>query len=478
MDCRARSSWDGPGLWRDGDEGDCIRMERAEVPRCGCGERWVRFAPTFRNRSRRHERPRVRTPARHDPFAALRQPDFLLFSFGRFTATAGQGMLHAAIAWQVYLISGSALQLGMLGLVRLVPQLLAALYAGAVADSFDRKRIVLLAQIVPVGCSAILLATTVAQTIDLRLIYMLVLATALANAFENPARQALLPSIVRRETFQNAITVSQTIQSLASVSGPALAGVTIAFFTVSGAYAAHVVLLVISIIGIALLHPRPIEGERRAVSMEAIKEGLQFVWHRQILLGSMTLDLFAVIFGGATALLPVYATTVLHVGSVGYGILVSSLDAGALVAAVILVAVPQVQHTGRVLMYSIAAFGLGTVVFGLSTWFPLSVAAYMFIGMADQVGLVMRHTTVQLATPDALRGRVSSVSGLFSGTSNQLGAVESGFVAAATSAVFAVVSGGIGCLAVLGVVAVLIPELRSYRVDDVARAEAESPAAS
>lgn len=279
---------------------------------------------------------------------------------------------------------------------------------------------------------------------------------------------------MRRETFQNAITVSQTIQSLAAVSGPALAGLTIALFTVSGAYAAHIALLGVSVVGVALLHPCPIEGERRAVSMESIKEGLRFVWHRQILLSSMTLDLFAVIFGGATALLPVYATDVLHVGSVGYGILTASVDAGALVAATILVAMPQVQRTGRVLMLSIAAFGLGTIAFGLSRSFPLSVAIYMCIGMADQIGLVMRHTAIQIATPDALRGRVSSVSGLFSGTSNQLGAVESGFVAALTSATFAVVSGGIGCLAVLGIVAATMPELRAYRVDSGTPVEART----
>jgi hypothetical protein len=270
---------------------------------------------------------------------------------------------------------------------------------------------------------------------------------------------------VDRETFQNAITVGQSIQSLASVTGPAVAGFTIAYIGLGGAYAVHITLLVLAIVTIALVRPRPIELNVGGASIAAIKEGVRFVWHRQTLLGSMTLDLFAVIFGGATALLPVYATDVLHVGAFGYGMLAASLDAGALLMAVALVVLPQVQRTGRALMFAVGAFGVGTVVFGLSRWFPLSIAAYMFLGAADQVSLVMRHTTIQLVTPDTLRGRVSSVGALFSGTSNQLGAVESGFVAAATSATFAVVSGGIGCLVVLAIVALTMPGLRSYRVD-------------
>ena len=181
----------------------------------------------------------------------------------------------------------------------------------------------------------------------------------------------------------------------------------------------------------------------------------------------MTLDMFAVVFGGAQALLPVYARDILQVGEVGYGILAASLNAGALLMSIVMVLMPTVQRTGRVLLLSIGAFGVATIAFGASRSFPLSVAAYMAVGMADQVSVVLRQTTIQLATPDYLRGRVTAVGQLFIGTSNPLGAMESGFVAAATSATFAVVSGGIGCLAVLALVAARMPELRRYTIRHV-----------
>ncbi len=399
---------------------------------------------------------------RHDPLAALRQPNFLLFVAGRFSSGTAQTMLQTAIAWQVYRISGSALQLGVLGLVRFLPALGLTLVAGAVADGHDRRRIVQLAQLVPLGCSLVLFTATRADAISLPLIYGMVLLIGVASAFENPARQALLPSVVSRETFANALTVNQTVQSLAFVTGPASAGLVIALVSVSGAYAVNVVLGAASVVLLMLLRPRAPEG-RRDVSFAAIKEGVQFVWHRQVLLGCMTLDMFAVIFGGASALLPIYATSILNVGPRGYGLLTASLELGALLMSFALVALPPIQRPGRALMIAVAGFGLGTIVFGFSRSFPLSLAAYLFVGMADQVSVVMRQTTVQLATPDEIRGRVSSVNMLFIGASNQLGAVESGFVAALTSATFAVVSGGVGCLAALAAVAARMPQLRDYR---------------
>jgi MFS family permease len=402
---------------------------------------------------------------RHDPLAALRQPSFALFASGRFAAAAAQTLLHAAIAWQVYEISGSVLQLALLGLARFVPQLLATLVAGAAADSFDRKRIVLAAEVVPAVCSLVLIAATESGEPGLPLIYGLVVLIGLASAFENPARQALLPSVVTKETFANAIMVSATIQSLAFAIGPAVAGITIALLGVSGAYAVNAGLMLVAMGTLVFLHPRPLEAPRRALSYEALKEGVQFVWHRQPLLGSMTLDMFAVILGGATALLPVYASDILDVGPLGYGLLVASLDVGALLMSVILVVLPPVQRTGRALLLAVAGFGLATIVFGLSRSLPLSIAAYMAVGMTDQISVVMRQTTVQLSTPDELRGRVSAVNMLFIGTSNQLGAVESGLLAAATSATFAVVSGGVACLGVVGVVAAKMPELRDYKIE-------------
>ena len=413
---------------------------------------------------------------RHDPLAALRQPNYALFAGGRLASATAMTMLNAAIAWQVYEISGSAFQLGMLGLARFFPSLGMSLVGGAVADSHDRKQIVQLAQLVPLATSATLYLATVQDFVELPLFYGLVLLLALAAAFENPARQALVPQVVSREAFANAIVVNSTIQSLGFVTGPALGGLLIGFSGVDTAYVAHMAFIGTSVVAVSLLRPRPVEGARRAVGLESIREGVSFVRRRQVLLGAMTLDMFAVIFGGAQALLPIYAKDILEVGPKGYGILSASLEAGALVMAVWLVVLPPIRQAGRALLITVALFGLGTIVFGLSRNFYLSVAVYMFIGMADQVSVVLRQTTVQLSTPAELRGRVSSVNMLFIGASNQLGAVESGLVAALTNATFAVVSGGMGCLAVVGLVWAKLPELRRYEVQPNRVAEGENQA--
>lgn len=406
----------------------------------------------------------------HDPLAALRQPSFAAYAAARLASAVAMTLLNAAILYHVYQLTGSAFQLAFIGLARFLPSLGLTLVGGAVADARNRKVIVMAALCVPAAASAALFAATAGGTVSAPLIYGLVLAVAVAAAFENPARQALLPQLVTPETFPNAIVVSSTIQSLGFVTGPALAGLCIALAGVEAAYAVHAALVLLAIGLTALLRPRPIAGPRRAVSLAAIREGLQFVIRRQPIVGAMTLDMFAVIFGGAQALLPIYATDILGVGGVGYGILAASLEAGALLMSVVLIFLPPIRPAGRVLLITVALFGLGTIVFGLSRNFYLSVATYAAIGMADQVSVVLRQTIIQLATPDDLRGRVSSVNMLFIGASNQLGAVESGLVAGLVNATFAVVSGGIGTLAVVAIVAARLPGLRRYRIEPRVRA--------
>ncbi|MCC6382581.1 MAG: MFS transporter [Dehalococcoidia bacterium] len=401
---------------------------------------------------------------RHDPFSAVRQPNFALYALSLVLSSVGATSLQAAVAWQVYDVSRSTLQLGVLGLVQFAPSLFMTLVAGAVADSYDRKRVVLLAKGGLLAAITTLTVVSAGGPPGLPAVYALVLGVALASAFETPARQALVPSLVTAETFPHAITTSSTIQQLGFVSGPALAGLLISLRGVAAAYLLASILTAGSLAAVSLLRPRPDGRSRRGVTLGSIKEGVQFVWRRQVLLGAMTLDMFAVIFGGASALLPVYAKDIPHVGARGYGLLAASLDLGAVLMSFGLVFLPPVKRTGRALLIAVACFGLATMLFGVSRSFPLSLAAYMAVGMADQVSVVMRQTTIQLATPDALRGRVSAVNMLFIGASNRLGAVESGFVAAATSATFAVVSGGAGCLAVFGLVAAKMPELRAYRI--------------
>jgi MFS family permease len=395
--------------------------------------------------------------------------DFYIFLVTRFASGTAMTLLRSAVAWHIYSLSHSAFHLGMIGIVQFVPALLLTLVGGAVADSYDRRRIINAAQVVNLLAGGVLLNATYRGQSALLTLYAAAMVISCAGAFENPARAALLPELVGRERFPRAVTIASTNQALAFASGPALGGLAIAGGGIGAAYATFLTLVAVAFLGILLLRAAPKDGSaRRAVSLSAIREGIQFVWQRPIVLGCMALDMFAVIFGGATALLPIYAKEILHVGARGYGLLTSSLELGALAAAALMMLRPPVQAAGRALLGAVVVYGAATIVFGLSRWLPLSLAAYVAAGMADQVSVVMRSTAIQLSTPDELRGRVSSVNLLFIGASNQLGAAESGFVAAVTSAPFAVVSGGIGCLIVVAIVATRLPELRRYRVQRAA----------
>jgi MFS family permease len=389
---------------------------------------------------------------------------FWIYVGSRFCAATAMTMLRAAIAWHVFHVSQSAFYLGLVGLVQFVPAASLTLVGGAVADAYDRPTVMRLAQLPLIACGALLWLATGRDAVSLWVLYAAVFSVSVSFAFDSPARQALVPSLVPLEVFPRAVTYSSTAQALAFATGPAVAGLAIAGGGVRLAYALYAGLVALNLLGLGFVRPVRDTQERRAPSLQAVREGLAFVRSNPLILGCMALDMFAVIFGGATALLPIYATEILQVGARGYGLLSSSLEIGALISAVVMMLRPTVSHTGRALFAAVAVYGVATIVFGLSRAFPLSVAAYMVAGMADQVSVVMRQTTIQLSTPDSLRGRVSAVNMIFIAASNQLGAVESGFVAAATSATFAVVSGGLGCLAVLAVVAWKIPELRRYRL--------------
>jgi len=370
--------------------------------------------------------------------------------------------LQALILWQVFAISGSALSLAIVGLVGFLATLASSLLGGVVVDAYDRRTVLIGSQIVPILGSLGMLAAIHTDRVSLELIYALVLVTGLAQSFESPARQAILPAIVPRWQFSRALTMNSAVSSFTSITGPALGGILIATAGIGATYAAHVALVLLSLLALLPLRLPAHRGGAR-IEVAAIREGLAFVWHRPVLLGAMTLDMFAVLFGGARALLPVYATQVLQTGAVGYGLLSASIEVGTLIMALVLVVLPPPTNTGRVLLASVAAFGLATIVFGASASLPLSIVAYAFVGMADQVSMVMRHNTIQLNTPDALRGRVTAVSSVFISASNELGALESGLVAAVAGAVFAVVSGGIACVGVVGLITWRIPSLRRYQ---------------
>jgi MFS family permease len=372
-------------------------------------------------------------------------------------------LLRAAVAWQVYEVSGSTFYLGLLGLTQFLPALALNLIGGAVADAYDRKRLVMIFQMVPAVCSTALAWLSLSRQASLGVLFAAVVAVASAAAFESPARAALLPQLVERRLFPIAVAVHSTIQMGAFVTGPVLMGFAVHLGGIALPYALHAALMVLGIAAMSLVRPLEAASADGRVHWGAIVEGLRYVRHQPVVLGCMTLDMFAVLFGGATALLPVYATDILHVGPRGYGVLASALEIGSVLAAVVMLTLPPVRRTGLALIWAVVGFAISTIVFGLSRFYPLSLAAYLAAGVSDYLSVVMRGTAIQLTTPDALRGRVSAVNLIFIGASNQLGAAESGFVAAATSPTFSVVSGGVASLLVAILVAWRNPALRRYR---------------
>lgn len=398
--------------------------------------------------------------------AVFRDGTFRWFLASRFFSGTATTLLRAAIAWHVKHLAPegeAAFYLGLLGLVQFLPVMPFSLVAGAVADAVDRRRLVQTAQAVPLLCSLWLLHATLSGTVGLALLYTLVTISAVAWVFESPARASILPQLVPREHFPRAVTVMSTAVWLAFSTGPMLMGFAVDRAGLAAPYLIHVALVVGSLTSLLKLPPLP-SADGARVTWRAIREGMSFVWRNPIVLGCMTLDMFAVILGGASALLPIYAADILGVGAKGYGLLSGSLELGALAMSALLIFLPTIRRAGPALLVAVSLYGIATVVFGLSTWFPLSVLVYMGVGMADAVSVVLRGTVIQLATPDELRGRVSSLNFIFIGASNQLGAAESGFLASLTSPQFAVVFGGLGCLVVVALVAWRMPELRGYRI--------------
>ncbi len=396
-------------------------------------------------------------------FALLgRRPAVRRWVTARVCSGAAVTLLRASFLWQIYDLTKSPAMLGLTGLLSFVPAPVSSLLGGAIADAVDRRKVILVAQAVALVCALFLTFSDASSSIVP--LIALVVTNAAATAFEAPARQAMLPNLVPRDEFARAVTVMATAQSLAFMTGPALAGVLIGHGGVRFAFGVASALYVASIFFVRGLPTNaPTEAGLRGVSVAALREGLTFVLRNRPVLGAMTLDLFAVIFGGASALLPVYANDILAVGPRGYGVLTSALEVGAVLTSVLLLVLPPIRRVGRAIVLGVAVYGIATVGFGLSTVFPLSVALYALVGMADQVSVVSRAQVVQMSTPDELRGRVSSVNMVFIGASNQLSAAEAGFVAALTSPKVSVVSGGAMVLVVVLAVMVLVPALYRWR---------------
>ena len=408
---------------------------------------------------------KTRAPSRA-PFAAFKHRDFTFFQIMRFTATVGQQMQSVAIGWQVYAITGRAIDLGYVGLVQFLPALLLALVTGHTADIFDRRRILVAQNCVLVLCAAALYylsASDFLSTHGVLPIYAVLLVLGTARAFAGPAGSALLPSLVPKEHFSNAVAWSSTTWQVATIVGPALGGLVFGFENgAATVYASFGGLMVAALICNLMMrsHPFTPDGNGADSRWQRLLAGVHYVRKNQILLGAISLDLFAVLLGGAVALLPVYAKDILHVGPVGLGILRSAPSIGASAMAVYLAFRPLERRAGKSMLVGVFVFGLATCVFGVSTNFYLSLTMLILIGAADLISVYVRHTLVQLRTPEAMRGRVSAVNQVFIGASNELGEFESGITANWWGTVPATIVGGIGTMMVVLMWSWFFPKLR------------------
>ena len=428
-----------------------------------------------------------------DNYAVFRLRDFRLYLTGRLFAVIGAQMLTVAVGWELYERTNSALALGMVGLVEMIAMIACTLPAGHIADNVNRKRIILTALVVN-SCASLGLALISWNHAPVVWIYTCLFTSAASRTFLWPASSAFLTSLVPREMFPRAVTWNSGMFQLSSVAGPALGGALIALLKNHSAHPAAFIYLINFGTALTCFYTvkmiRAQQADRRGepMTLKSLATGFNFVFSQRLILGLITLDMFAVFLGGATALLPVFAKDILHAGAGGLGLLQSALPFGSVLCALYLAHRPPLQKAGRALLWCVVVFGLATILFGLfnqyafgqwfgltlpnHVWFWLAFAMLFVCGAVDNVSVVVRHTSVQLLTPDEKRGRVSAVNSLFIGTSNELGGFESGFVAhlagpavgnaITTGAIISVVTGGIGTVLVVGAVAYFWPEIRRY----------------
>ena len=392
-----------------------------------------------------------------NPLLEYRSFQFL-WSF-RIVETLALQMMMVAIGWQMYDITHSAYDLGLVGLFQFLPSLALTLVVGQVADRFDRRRILQLCLVAQACITVWLLVGTHGTWLSRNGILAASLAIGVCRAFQMPCMSALLPSVVPPTALPQALAIHSAGGQMAIIVGPALGG----FLYVGGPNAVYLTCGILSLAAVFLMLgvvvPQRCALRREPVSLQTLFAGVSFIWSRKVVLGAISLDLFAVLLGGATALLPIYAKDILHTGPWGQGLLRSAPAVGALLMSVYLSHTPIRHHAGKMMFGGVALFGVVTIIFGLSTSFALSLPALVLLGMGDTISVVVRQSLVQLDTPDAMRGRVSAVNSIFIGASNQLGEFESGLTAYWFGPVASVVIGGLGTLAVVVIWMKLFPAL-------------------
>lgn len=394
---------------------------------------------------------------KHAPL--LQNRSFMAFWSSRIATSMANQMLMVAVGYQMYDLTHSAMDLGLVGLLQFLPALVLTLVVGHVADNFDRRRILALTYLAQAVVTAGLIWGTLAGWISREHILLASIVLGSTRAFQQPTQQAVPPMLVASEILPQALAFNSAGGQFAFIAGPAAGG----FVYVAGAHWVYALCGLLFAMGALLLIPvrylHTVQRRREPVSWQTLFAGFHFIWHEKSVLGAISLDLFAVLLGGATALLPIYARDILHTGTWGLGILRAGPAVGALLMSVWLTRKPIERRSGKIMFGAVAVYGVATLVFGLSTNFLLSLAMLAISGAGDMISVVIRQSLVQLDTPDAMRGRVSAVNSIFIGASNQLGEFESGTTAALFGTVPAVVIGGIGTLAVVGIWMRLFPQL-------------------
>ena len=382
---------------------------------------------------------------------------FCIFWCVRFLGISAYQILTVAVAWQLYVITSSALDLGLFGLFQFLPALIFALPAGQAVDRYNRVHIVTLCLIVQAGVGACLYLTTVQDFISRDIIFLMALFLGLTRSFQMPAQQSLTPSLVPRKILQNAVAFSSTGMHTAIIVGPAIGG----FLYFLGPDVVYLICTALILSSVILTFFISYQHKKVATKMRVneLFAGINFIWKNKTLLGAISLDLFAVLLGGATALLPIYAKDILNVGPEGLGILRAAPAVGALICALFIAQWPMKTKVGKKLFFAVGVFGISMLVFGISTSFIASVFALVIAGAADSFSVVIRMTLIQLETPDAMRGRVSSVNAIFIGASNELGEFESGATAELFGPVGSIVLGSLGTILVVLVWAKIFPNL-------------------
>lgn len=406
---------------------------------------------------------------------AFTYPNFVSYTLARFLIVVSLEMQSVAVAWQVYEITHRPIDLGYVGLAQFAPGFVLFLFAGHAADLFDRRKLLMGCYAGFGLCSALLLAISWRAPHSVHFIYAVLVLLGVFRSFNFPVSRAILPHLVPPEHFSNAVAWNASTFQMATIAGPALGGIAYAAF--HGPHAVYAMTVAVSLSSTLLtlrIHPLPTSpekerAEREPASLRTVLAGFHFIWEKKLILGSISLDMFAVLLGGAVALLPVYAKTILHTGPWGLGLLRSAPGVGAALMAIVVAHRPIRRQAGPTMLIAVAAFGVLTIVFGISHSLILSLAALFFLGAADMVSVIIRATLVQVATPDEMRGRVSAVDFLFIGVSNELGEFESGLTAQWLGTVPAVVVGGVGTLLVIATWAWLFPELR--KADQLTMAE-------